>query len=64
MESSKEINPENLELIIHSVWCTWCGKPTTMINYSMEKLNKGMVFHGQCKRCKRAVARHLEGEEG
>lgn len=57
------LSPSDLQKILSSVWCSSCEQSTTMKNYSVERIYKGLILSGQCVRCENAVARFVEAEE-
>lgn len=52
--------PKNIqERILNNVYCATCGV-TTIVEYSMNNDEFGVLLKGKCKRCGKNVARLVE----
>lgn len=49
------------KLILENVFCSKCGV-TTIVGYTMEDDEYGVLIKGKCKKCGKNVARLLEDE--
>lgn len=61
-ESAKKwraLPPEQRKRLLNNVFCATCGE-TTIVDYSIEKEEFGILLKGSCKSCGGAVARLVE----
>lgn len=50
------------ERLLRNVYCRTCGT-TTIVDYSIQSDDDGIILKGKCKKCGKGVARLIEGEE-
>ena len=47
--------------LLHNVFCSKCGV-TTIVDYSIQNDQFGLVLQGRCKQCGGSVARFVEND--
>lgn len=54
--------PKNIqELLLNNVFCSQCGM-TTIVEYTLNSDEYGILLKGKCRKCGKAVARLIENE--
>lgn len=61
MSKWREIPPEYRAKILDNGYCGTC-KLTTIVDYTIDEDDYGLIIRGKCKKCGGLVVRVLEGE--